>query len=338
MQNQSVLHNLTLTKGYQKLIALLGDNFVWVLVLIVSFVAFLINPVFYSMNNLYNLLVTSTVLGILVLAESLVLMTGNFDNSIEVTMIFSAMVAAWLTIDHVYASGWQVPAFWGIIGMIAVGAFIGAINGICVGYIGMQSFITTFATAVVMTGIAILMTGGSILTPFPDAFTALGRGMVGKLPLAGLFVIGLYIVFHIILTYTYIGRRLYVVGGNREAAKALGVDIRKTQFIAYVLAGLLAAIGGWILAGRLNSASSQMSSNQLLLAFGAAVIGGVRLGGGEAKVSSIFGGVILIASIYTLLNISNIDPYIIKMTTGLVIMFAMLLDAIRSGQFLKARN
>jgi len=81
-----------------------------------------------------------------------------------------------------------------------------------------------------------------------------------------------------------------------------------------------------------------MSSNQLLLAFGAAVIGGVKLGGGEAKVSGMFGGVLLIASIYTLMNLAQVDVYFIRAMTGLVILGAMLFDAIRSGAFLKARN
>ncbi len=338
MQNQTILQDPVLIKVLRRLITFLSNNFVWVLVLIVSFIAFLINPVFYSINNLYNLLVTSSVLGILVLAEALVLMTGNFDNSLEVTLTFTAMVAAWLTINHTYASGLMLPAIWGIIAMLVVGTLIGAINGFFVGYIGMQPFITTFATAVVFTGVSILTTGGAILTPFPEAFDILGRGMVGRLPFSGLFTIGLYIVFYVILKYTRLGRSLYVVGGNMEAAKSLGIDIKKTQLYAFLLAGLLAAIGGWMLGGRLNSASSQMSSGQLFLAYGAAVIGGVRLGGGEAKISGMFGGVVLVASIYTLMNLSSIDPYVIQMTTGIVILLAMLMDAVRSGEFLRARN
>lgn len=322
----------------RRLVEVLSDNFVWVLVLLLSFVAFLINPVFYSMNNLYNLLVTFSVLGLLTLAEAIVLLTGNFDNSIEVTLIFSAMVAAWLTVDHTYASGLGLPAVVGIVSTLVVGVLIGAVNGVLVGYVGMQPFITTFASAVVVTGLGILMTGGSILTPYPEGFTTLGRELVGPLPLSGLFVIGIYFVLHLVFKYTRVGRRLFVIGGNMEAAKALGVDEKKTQLIAFVLAGLLAAIGGWILGGRLNSASGQMSSGQLLLAYGAAVIGGVRLGGGEAKVSGIFGGVILIASIYTLMNIAQVDPYIMTATTGTVILGAMLVDALRSGEFLKSRN
>ena len=324
--------------GLKKAASFLSDNFVWVLVLIVTFVAFLITPVFYSMNNLYNLLVTFSVLGLLTLAESVVLLTGNFDNSIEFTLIFSAMVAAWLTIDHTYASGLQLPAIIGIFSTLLVGVIIGLANGILVGYVGMQPFITTFASGVIITGLGILMTGGSILTPFPTDYTKLGRDLIGPLPLAGLFVIGVYILFHLMFRYTRLGRRLFVVGGNLEAAKALGVDDKKTQMIAFVLAGLLAGLGGWILGGRLNSASGQMSSNQLLLAYGAAVIGGVKLGGGDAKVSGIFGGVILIASIYTVMNLAQVDPYISRATAGIVILGAMLLDSVRSGEFLKARN
>lgn len=318
--------------------SIFAEHFVWVLVLLVSFIAYLINPVFYSMTNLYNLMINSGVLSLLVLGETLILLTGNFDNSIEVTLIFSAMVAGWLTIDHTYASGLELPTLFGILGMLVVGAVIGAINGYFIGYIGMQSFITTFATSVVVSGLGILMTGGSILTPFPDSFTALGRGMIGELPISGLFVLGLYLLFHIILRYTYIGRQFYVVGGNKEAARSLGVDVKKTQLVAFVMAGVIAALGGWILGGRLNSASGQMSSGQLLLAFGAAVMGGVKLSGGEAKISGILGGVILVASINTLMNISGMSPYVIQASTGFVILGAMLIEAIKSRDFLTARN
>jgi simple sugar transport system permease protein len=333
--NASKLTNKSISKISRHF---LSANFVWVLVLLVTFIAFLFNPVFISVQNLYNLLVMSSVLGILVLAESLVLLTGNFDNSLEVIIIFSAMVAAWLTVDHRYASGLQLQAIWGILGLLVVGIIIGVINGFFVGYVRMQSFITTFSTAVIFTGLSILMSGGAILDRYPEGFNTLGRAMVGPLPLSGLFVIGLYAVFFVILKYTYLGRSFYVVGGNREAAQALGINVKKTQMMAFLLAGLLAAIGGWMLAGRLNSASSQMTTNQLLLAYGAAVIGGVRLGGGEANIVNMYGGVVLITSIYTFMNLAMVDPYIIRAVTGLVIMGAMLLDALRSGSFLRSRN
>ena len=314
------------------------DNFVWVLVVLVSIVAGIINPVFYSANNFYNLLMNSVLLGILVLAESIVLLTGNFDLSLEVILTFTAIIAGWLTMDHRYASGWQIPAIWGIVVMLAVGGGIGAINGFLVGYLKMQPFVTTFAVSVVFTGVAIFMTGGSVMSPFPESFTILGRGMVGKLPLAGLFLIGLYIIFHVILRFTHFGRKLFVIGGNIEAAKALGIDVRRTILFTFMLAGLVAATGGWIHGGRINMAASHMSTNQLFLAFGAAVMGGVRLGGGQARISGMFGGVILLASINTLMNLSKIDLYIIQATTGFIILLAMLIDALKSGEFLTARN
>ena len=338
MQSDSSIHTDTKQPVIDWLREAASANFVWVLVLALSFVAFLVDPVFYSMINLYNLLVTFSVLGLLTLGESIVLLTGNFDNSIEATLVLSAMVAAWLTASHPFASGLQLPAIVGILSTLLVGVIVGTVNGVLVAYVNMQPFITTFATSVIVAGMGILMTGGAILTPYPAGYTTLGRGVIGPFPLSGVFVIGLYIVVHLVFNYTRMGRRLFVVGGNIDAAKSLGVNEKKTLVLAFVLAGLLAAVGGWILGGRLNSASSQMSSGQLLLAYGAAVIGGVRLGGGEAKVSSIFGGVVLIASIYTLMNIARIDPYIMTATTGTVILGAMLIDALRSGEFLKSRN
>src|SRR5690606_17014854 len=113
----------------RRLLDFLSANFVWVLVLALSFVAYLINPVFYSMGNLYTLLVTLSGLGRLTPVEGVVLLTRNLDSSIGFTMIFAAMVAAWLTIEHTYASGWQLPAEIGILSTLAVGILVGAVNG-----------------------------------------------------------------------------------------------------------------------------------------------------------------------------------------------------------------
>src|SRR5690606_21595732 len=145
---------------------------------------------------------------------------------------------------------------------------------------------------------------GSILTPYPERFTALGRGLVGPLPLSGLFVIGLYLLLHLVFRYTRVGRRLFVVGGSVEAARSLGRCPKMTQLIAFLLSGLLAPMGGVTLGGRLNRASAQLSSGQLLLAYAAAVAGGVRLGGGEARMSGIFVGAMPTTEIYTLMNLA----------------------------------
>ncbi len=151
------------------------------------------------------------------------------------------------------------------------------------------------------------------------------------------YLIILYILFHIILTYTAIGRKIYAVGGNITAAIASGMNVKSVVLFTYTVSGLLAAFAGWILAGRLDMAASHMSTNQLFLAMAAAVMGGVKLGGGQGKIIGMFGGVLLLTAINTFMNLTNISPYIIAATSGFIILVAMIIDALRAGSFIRAR-
>ena len=319
-----------------RLESIVSENFVWIILILLWIVASIINATFYKYVNIMNLLVHSVVLGLLVLGESLCLISGHFDLTIESTLIFTALFAGWLISPDPLASGWLVNPVLAIILMLAVGAIIGMINGLLVAYVKMNPFITTLAISIALVGISIYWSKGKSIYPLPEIFNWLGKTQIRTMPVSVIFLIIVYGIFHIILTYTTFGRKIYAVGCNMNAARASGINVRRTILSAYILSGFLAALAGWVLAGRLNSASSHISSGLLLYVFAAAVIGGVSLGGGKGKVLGVFGGVLLLSSVSNLMNLSHVNAFLVQATTGFIILIAMFIDTIKE-KFLLAK-
>jgi len=217
--------------------------------------------------------------------------------------------------------------------MLIVGMAVGAINGFLVAYVGMNPFITTLSLSIILVGCSVMISKGRTIYPLPESFIFLGSGLIGKIPVAIIILFVLYIIFYVVLTFRPLGRNLYAVGSNRFASEASGINTKLTILIAYVLSGFLCAFAGWIMAGRLNSASSIMTTDLLLFAFAAAVIGGVSLNGGTGKVLGVFGGVLLLSTINNLMNLIRVNPFLIQTTTGGIILIAMFIHTMKNKKF-----
>ncbi len=317
------------------LIKIILDNFVWILVIILLFVALVTTPSFYKTSNLVNLLTQSVVLSLLVLAETICLISGYFDLSIESILIFTAVFGAWLMSPQDVASKLQLNGILGLVLMLVAGAAIGAINGFLISYVKMNAFITTLAMSIILIGACTTISHGNTLGPFPDSFNFFGSGKLLTIPMPIVILVLMYVLFYFIMKRTPLARKLFAVGGNRNAAQASGIDVKKIVFIAYVLSGLIAAIGGVVLSGRMGSAVAHMTKDNLLYAFAAAVIGGVSPFGGQGRIISIFGGTILLMIINKLLIIAQVNPFLITGASGLIIFVAMLILTIKSNLVLE---
>jgi len=283
------------------------------------------------LSNQVNLLTQSVVLAMLVLAEMICLISGYFDMSIESTLIFSSVFAAWLMAPHPAASGLELNGILGIVAIIVTGGIIGAVNGFLIAYLKMNAFIATLAMSILLLGSCVTISRGNTLGPFPDSFSFLGEGMIGPIPAPIFVLVFMYLLFGFILKRTPFSRKLYAVGGNPFAAQASGVNVKRIVFIAYVLSGMISAVGGMVLSGRMGSAVQHMTQGNLLYAFAAAVIGGVSPFGGQGKLFSVFGGVILLMIINKLLIIAQVDPFLITGASGLIIFLAMLILTIKQN-------
>lgn len=322
-------------KSRSAIVGLVLDNFVWLLVIVLLLGAYVTTPVFFKSSNLVNILTQSVVLAMLVLAETICLISGYFDMSIESILIFSSVFAAWLMAPHPAASGIELNGIAGIFAILITGAIIGAVNGFLIAYLKMNAFIATLAMSIFLLGLCVTISHGNTLGPFPDSFSFFGEGKIGPIPVPILVLVVVYVLFNFIMKRTPFARKLYAVGGNPNAAQASGVNVKRIVFFAYVLSGLISAIGGMVLSGRMGSAVLHMTRDNLLYAFAAAVIGGVSPFGGQGRIVSVFGGVILLMTINKLLIIAHVDPFLITGASGLIIFIAMLILTIKQNLVLE---
>jgi ribose transport system permease protein len=304
------------------------DNLIWV-ILAIAMIGFSFIPGYFQPAVLINILIHSTFLAILVIGETLCLVTGNFDLSVESVLAFTAMFAAVLMGTRFPTPGWALSPFIVLPLMLALGALIGAFNGECVAKLKINPFIVTLATLIVFRGLTIIFTASQAVIGFPDAYNVVANVKIGPIPVLVVITFALYAFFHFIMTETLFGRRLFAVGGNREVAFAFRMRPDQAVIAAFTVSGLLAAVAGWFLSARLNSALPGLAEGYAFDVMAAAVIGGVSLQGGKGSLIGALGGVLLLGSINAALTVAVVSPYWYRIVRGLVIFVAVGLDTLK---------
>ena len=213
---------------------------------------------------------------------------------------------------------------------IVLCGIVGAFSGAMITRFGIPPFIVTLAMMLVGSGCAFTLAKGQSMYQIPDSFVWLGRGAdLVNLPNAVVLMIVLYALAHIVMSRMTLGRYLYAVGGNREAARLSGVPVQRVLLFAYVASALLAGLGGVIMASQLKSGSATYGNMYELYVIAAVVVGGTSLSGGEGKMLGTLTGAFTIAVIQNGMNLTNVESYTQKVVLGLVILGAVLLDKIR---------
>jgi len=304
------------------LLVLLMDNLVWPLLVIVFGAFVLLLPdTFLTAQNIQFLLYSSAALGMIALAESLCLISGNFDLSVGSIAGFSAMFTATLLSQWVPSASWGV----GILLILFVGGFIGLLNGISISYLGVNPFLQTLAFLIIFQG-GILIISNTAQTALPDLYVYIGGGTVfAEIPFAILLMLAVYASCGLALKYSRFGTKVYAVGGNDEAAKEAGINTKRVVLLVYIFSGVLSALGGLLYTGFLGAATPTLGENSLFPAFAAAVIGGISLFGGRGKVTGALGGVLLLGTVEAGLVMLRVEPNIIRTATGGVLLGAILL-------------
>lgn len=304
------------------------DNMIWLILAIVLF-AFSFIPGYFQTRVLISILLHSTYLAILVIGETLCLLTGNFDLSVESVLAFAAMFAAVLMGTGQPTPGWGISPLIVIPLMLLVGTLIGAFNGICVTKLKINPFIVTLATLVVFRGLTIIFTRSQAVIRFPDIYKNIATIEIGEIPLLVIVTLLLYGFFYFITTRTLFGRKLFAVGGGKEAAFAFGLEPDKVLISAFALSGFLAAVAGWFMSARLDAALPGMAEGMVFEVMAAAVIGGVSLQGGKGSLIGALGGVLLLGSINAALTVAVVSPYWYRIVRGLVIFLAVGIDTLK---------
>lgn len=294
-------------------------------------------PTFLQRSNLLNIANQIAVIAIVAIGMTMVIVTGGIDLSVGSLIALSAVVST-LLIE--YAGAREATA--GVMVLcclagMAVCGLIGAGSGALITQFQVPPFLVTLAMMQIASGLAFRLTGGETVSAVPASIGWLGLGadLLG-LPNAVVLMLVLYGLAHVLMTRMTMGRYLYAVGGNAEAARLAGVPVRRVLLFAYVMSGLLAGLGGVIMASQLTSGSPVYGAGYELPVITAVVVGGTSLAGGEGRMFGTLTGAFLIAVIQNGMNLVNVNPFTQKIVLGLVILAAMLADRLKHQLWLTA--
>jgi ribose/xylose/arabinose/galactoside ABC-type transport system permease subunit len=303
------------------------DNLIWVLVVVFFLINAVVTPRFASYRNIVNILYHSAIMSLLVLGQGLVLINGKLDLSIESTLGFAPGIAMLLSMSIL--PGVVGPGMAIVITLI-IGAALGAFNGYCIAYLRINPLLQTLASMIMIRGILLYIFPFSLF-PLDPIFRYAGAGRLpGNIPVSIPLVLLVFLLLHFVLQHTPFGRRFVSTGGNPRASYVSGIHVDRMTMYAYIIAGLLAAVGGLLAAGRQGSISNAMGEGMVLLSFAGALMGGASLQGGKGTPVGMLGGALLLGMFSNSLNLLGVGPSLIYASKGALIFLALLLDRSRS--------
>lgn len=295
-------------------------------VIMVAVFAALRPTIFLSLNNLRNITEQVAILAIVAGGMTIVMAAGDFDLSVGTLASLCGVIVADLLIK-----GLDVGPSIAI--ALAVGAIAGAFNGLLVAYAGLSAFVATLATMTAYRGLSLWYTGGSTLfSGLNEAFRPIGQGATGSIPNAVLIMVGVLVLAWFLLEQTTLGRRLYAIGGNAEAAFLAGINVRLLRMVAFVCSGIGAAIAGIVLTSRLFSAHPTAGEPLMLNAIAAVFLGMTMFREGEAHVPGALFGVLILGVLSNGLNILQVNSYLQIVLTGVIIILAVLVSGLARRQ------
>ena len=297
------------------------------LLILLCIIISIMNPVFLTFQNWVNLLTASSAIWIMAMAMTIVLITAGFDLSVGSMLALSGVL-----LTSLLNAG--VPEILSIIITIFAAGLVGVLtNGVLIGKMGLNFFVVTLGTLSIFRGTVYLWTNGKTLyaTDFP-LINTIGNGRLGPVPYIIIIMAIMFILAFLVLRYTHFGRSIYVVGGNSNTARLTGINVTLIVIAVYGISALFAGVAGIIETGRLASASPTVGVSMELLVAAAVLLGGTSFKGGEGGVVGTALGVLFIGVLQNGLSLSGISSYWQNVITGVILIFAILLNHIKMKQ------
>lgn len=279
----------------------------------------IVNNRFLTLENLTNILRQISVYALLAFAESVCIISGNLDLAAASTLIFAGCSSIFVYVS----SGSLLLA---AIVAILLGMLINLISGSIVAFLGVPPFVATLGMQMAVRGACYVITGGATIINTGENFRAIGQGYIGPIPNPIIIMILCAIIFWILLDRTRLGRNFYALGGNREAARASGISIRKYIILSYLVAGAFTGLAGIVFSSRINAGAPNGATGYEGQGIAASVIGGIGFAGGTGNAFGAVIGAIVIGIINNILNLMGVDSYVQQIINGLVIIVAVALD------------
>ena len=293
--------------------------FILIILLIIASIS---SDAFLTQTNLTNLLLQMSIIGVVVMAELIVVLTGGIDISVGSALGLAAVLSA-----GVFSGSSVILA---LIVALIVGGFIGMVNGWLVSFRGLEPFIVTLGMLALARGLVYAYGQGIPVQPKASAtFAQIGQTTVIGIPVLAIIWIATVLLIGFLLSRTVWGRRVYAIGSNKEAARSSGIPVRATLWSVYILAGLLVGLGGWMFICRFASGTASAGSLMELEAIAAVVIGGARLSGGHGTVFGAVVGTVIFQVIANLLSLLNVSTFLQDAFRGALILVAVTLATVQ---------
>jgi ribose/xylose/arabinose/galactoside ABC-type transport system permease subunit len=281
-------------------------------------------PQFLSETNLTNVLRQNSMLGLVALGMTFVILTGGIDLSVGSLLAVAGVVAA-----HLAGRG----LFVALVASVALTALLGLANGVIIARARVQPFIVTLAMMIAARGLALVATGEQTVRVDRSAqgFTDLGRGTVDvgplALPVPVIILVAAYVLGWLVLNHTRFGRHVFSIGDNEEAARLMGLNVRRVTIGVYALSGALAGLAGVILASRLGAGQPVAGQGWELDAIAAVVVGGTLLTGGKGSAAFTLVGVLLLGVIFNIFNLEgSITPWWQQVLRGIILLAVVIVQ------------
>lgn len=303
---------IDIKKTFEKLAALSS-----LIIMIIFFSIF--SEYFLTTTNLLTIALQTAVIGIIAIGQTIVIITSGIDLSVGSIVAFSGVTAG-LLVER------GVPLVIALVLGVLIGAVVGIINGSLISKANLPPFIATLGMMMLLRGLTLALTNGMPISSFDDSFVYLAGGSILGIPNPVIYFLALGLIFHFILKRTVLGKDIYAIGSNEEAARLSGVNIIKTKLIVYGFCGFLSGISGIILASRLISAQPTEGAGYELDAVAAVVIGGASLSGGKGNIIGTIIGAFIMSTLRNGLNMMNVSGFWQQFVVGVVLLLAVYID------------
>ena len=277
-------------------------------------------PRFFTVLNLTNILVQNSYLIIATIGIAMIMISSGADLSVSFQIgILSVLLGKLMTKA-------SVPVIPSLLITLAVGAFLGSINGLCAIKLKVHPMVATMATMTIYQGIAFVWSNSETYFNFPAAFKKLGQGYIGPIPICVIIMLVAVAIGYFLLNKTYFGRYIYSIGGNEEATRLAGVNTKKVRLLIFLTAGLFVAVSAIVLTARTGSANASIASDAMFSCFTACILGGVSFAGGGGNILSVIVSVLVIGVIANGIQMMGGTIYTQYIVKGVLLVAAIAYD------------
>ena len=307
-----------------------GTSLSLVIALVITAIVFTIispNHVFLTMKNFSNILVNSSITAIMAAGAMVAMLLGSMDIS-QYAVATLASVTAAMMMER------GTPFVLALLALLAISALCGLINGLLFAKFKVPGVVTTMGTMQIFRGIAYIISGAKTVMIENEAYRVVGRTYIfGIIPVSILLLVLVILITFYVLNYTSFGRKVYAVGGNKQASYLSGISADKIGFGAMMYSAICAGVGGFLLSSQTSAAIPSSGTGKEMSILSGIILGGISMSGGKGKVSGTVLGLLVIATIKNGLTLCNVDAFVQMIVEGSILIVAVLIDLLRNGSY-----